>query len=372
LVLGENQLMNTGYVAEMSSEIEDKSWDDFLAQNHFGHHVQTSLWAQVKSELGWEALRIKILNSGEIIAGAQVLIRNLKPFGSIGYVPKGPVFASGCSDQLDRVLQELVNFAESNGLQLLAVQPPDNYPGLDKDFSSLGFSPSWLELAPTATIHLDLNASKKDLLSQMKRQTRQNIRRSAREGIEVREGGPEDMATFYKIHEETSQRQNFSPYPEKYFQKMWDVLAARGNLVNIVADYEGEVVSSLLIVPFGHTVIAKTLGWSGNYPKKRPNDAVFWGAICWAKDRNYRCFDMEGIHRASAMAVLAGSSLPEEHRRSPDFFKLGYGGQVILLPLAYDYVPNSIINRIYRNVFSSDERKESIHSAVDRIRRRIG
>jgi lipid II:glycine glycyltransferase (peptidoglycan interpeptide bridge formation enzyme) len=364
--------MNMSPVADISSDIEDKFWDDFIAQNPSGHHVQTSLWAQVKSELGWKALRIKILKSGEIVAGAQILTRSLKPFGSIGYVPKGPVSAPGYSDQLDIVLQELLNLAGSNGLQLLAVQPPEQYPGLEDCFRSSGFCQSWLELVPTATVHLDLSASKMEILAQMKRQTRQNIRRSEREGMVTREGGLEDMDTFYKIHLQTSQRQKFSPYPEKYFKKMWEVLAGRGNLVNIIAEYEGEAVSSLLIVPFGHTVIAKVLGWSGNCPEKRPNDAVFWGAICWAKDHNYQWFDMEGIHRGCAQAVLAGSSIPEEYRSSPDFFKLGYGGQVILLPLAYDYVPNSILNGIYRIVFRSNERKESIHSAIDRIRRGIG
>jgi len=364
--------MNMGPVIEISNDIEDKSWDDFLAQNPSGHHVQTSLWAQVKSELGWKALRIKLLNSGEITAGAQILIRNMKPLGSIGYVPKGPVCAPGSSAQFDIVVRELLNLARSKGLRLIAAQAPEHYPGLDNHFRSFDFYQSWLELAPTATIHLDLSTSEKEILSQMKRQTRQNIKRSEREGIEIREGGLDDIYAFYEIHQQTSQRQKFSPYPEKYFIKMWDVMAERGNLVNILAEYKGQVVSSLLIVPFGQTVVAKVLGWSGNHPKKRANDAAFWGAICWAKDHNYQYFDMEGIHRKSALAVLEGSSLPEERRKSPDFFKLGYGGQVILMPMAYDYVPNPIINSIYRIVFGSDERKESLHSAIDRIRRRIG
>jgi lipid II:glycine glycyltransferase (peptidoglycan interpeptide bridge formation enzyme) len=356
----------------VSQQADDPEWDAFLASCPTGHHVQTSLWAQVKSELGWEALRIKILRSGEIIAGAQIMVRNLKPFGSIGYVPKGPVFAPGCCDQSGIVLEELLTLVSSNRLQLIAAQPPEQYPELEDQFRLAGFCHSWLELVPTATIQLDLSASKKELLGQMKRQTRQNIKRSEREGIEVRDGRPDDIHTFYKIHQQTSQRQKFSPYPQKYFLKMWDLMAERGNLVNIIAEYEGEVVSSLLIVPFGRTVLAKVLGWSGNYPEKRPNDAVFWGAICWAKDHDYQWFDMEGIHRKGAQAILGGSSLPKEFRNSPDFFKLGFGGNVILLPLAYDYVSNSIINRIYRAVFNSDERKESIHSAIDRIRRRIG
>jgi len=364
--------MNTSLKREISQDSEDPSWDEFLSNNPSGHHVQTSFWAKVKSELGWKALRIKILQSGKITAGAQIMVRGLKPFGGIGYVPKGPVFAPGCQDQFDVVLQELIKLTRSRRLRLVAAQPPDQHPSPEDHFRSMGFSQSWVELVPTATIHLDLRPSEKEILGQMKRQTRQNIQRSERDGIRIREGGPDDIKTFYQIHLLTSQRQKFSPYPEKYFLKMWEVMAARGNLVNIIAEYEGKAVSSLLIVPFGNTVLAKVLGWSGDFPDKRPNDAVFWGAICWAKNHDYSCFDMEGIHRGCAQAVLAGASIPEEYRHSPDFFKLGFGGQVVLFPLAYDFVPNAFANRIYRTVFGSDGRRESVHAAVDRIRRRVG
>jgi lipid II:glycine glycyltransferase (peptidoglycan interpeptide bridge formation enzyme) len=76
--------MNKRPIAEISNDTEDKSCDDFVAQKPSGNHVQTSLWAQVKSELGWKPYRIKILTSGEITAGAQILKRDLKLLGPIG------------------------------------------------------------------------------------------------------------------------------------------------------------------------------------------------------------------------------------------------------------------------------------------------
>ena len=81
---------------------------------------------------------------------------------------------------------------------------------------------------------------------------------------------------------------------------------------------------------------------------------------------------MEGVHRESAEAILAGDSLPEAYRSSPDFFKLGYGGQIKLMPQAFDYVPGKFLPFLYRNIFSSEDRNRSIYSALDRVRRRIG
>lgn len=364
--------MNNNHTIEISKDLEDRDWDNFLRQKSDGHHVQSSLWAQVKSELGWQAVRIKILNSGEITSGAQILMRRLSPFGAIGYVPKGPVTTPGDAAQLALLFQEMLKLAKSHQLRLIAVQPPQMDTGLEEQLNDLGFRNSWLELVPTATIRIDLSVEQTQLLANMKRQTRQNIHRSEREGIRVRQGRSEDMDTFYHIHQKTSLRQNFKPYPQNYFSRMWQVMGGHGNLVNMIAEYEGEAVSSLLIVPFGDSVIAKTLGWSGDHAEKRPNDAVFWGAICWAKDHHYRWFDMEGIHRESAQAILDGASLPEAFRSSPDFFKLGFGGQVLLMPLAYDYVPAPVLNKLYRAIFSSEARKRGIYSSLDRIRRRIG
>lgn len=357
---------------EVSCDLEDKSWDEFLAQTEYGHHVQSSFWARVKATLGWKVQRIKIMEAGQIVAGAQILTRKLSPFISIGYVPKGPVCSLDHQDTFSILLKELVNLSKSERLRLVAVQPPYYYEGIEDHYQSSGFGKSWLELVPTATIHIDLSKDEKEILSQMKRQTRQNINRSIREGIQIREGGPEDIDAFYQIHLKTSLRQKFKPYPKQYFIKMWEVMAKQGNLVNIISEFENEAASALIIVPFGNTVIAKVLGWSGNFPEKRPNDAAFWGAISWAKHHDYRWFDMEGVHRESAEAILSGSSLPDEFRSSPDFFKLGYGGQVKLMPLAYDYIPGKLLPKLYRKIFASEVQNQSFYSALDRIRRSIG
>ena len=235
-----------------------------------------------------------------------------------------------------------------------------------------GFRPSWLELAPTATILLDLTQDTDQILGQMKRQTRQKVRRSEREGMTTREGTEVDLPVFYQLYLATSQRQRFTPYPEEYFSRMWQVFSKQGLISLMIAEYQSAPVSALLLVAFGDTVIPKILGWSGQHAKCRPNDAVFWAAIQWAKTHGYRCFDMEGINREGAELTLSGQSLPEALRHTPDFFKLGYGGSVTLFPQSYYFVPSRLWRWPYHKIFGLEGRSPAIQDALERYRRRFG
>jgi lipid II:glycine glycyltransferase (peptidoglycan interpeptide bridge formation enzyme) len=307
-----------------------------------------------------------------IFAGCQVLIRPLPAFGALGYVTKGPLCAVEDPALTQMVMQALHRVSATHRIQYLVIQPPNNGEALAGQLPGWGFRRSWIELAPTASVLIDLTPGFDSLLAQMKRQTRPNVRRSERAGITVREGTEADLHGFYCLHVATSRRQEFNPYREDYLVHMWRVLHPLGYLQLLMAEYAGEAVSALLIAPFGDTVIAKLLGWSGLHADCRPNDAVFWGSIQWAKAHGYRYFDLEGLDLAAARAVLNGGSLPESRRSSPDFFKLGFGGRVTVYPEAYDHFYNPLLNRLYGKVFSGNVSGAGLYQILDRYRRRFG
>ena len=138
------------------------------------------------------------------------------------------------------------------------------------------------------------------ILSQASRQTRQNIRRGKREGISVRTGNQEDVDLFFELHLATSKRQNFLPYPREYFKEMWKEFSPTGNIQILIAEYQNKPVSGLLIIPFRDTVLAKLLGWSGEFKEFRPNDILFWESICWSQSHGYKFFDFEGVNPEGA------------------------------------------------------------------------
>jgi vancomycin resistance protein VanK len=186
----------------------------------------------------------------------------------------------------------------------------------------------------------------------------------------VREGNAADLDVFYRLHIVTAHRQRFTPYPLKYFRKLWDVFEPHHHIGLFLAEHHGVPISALLIIPFGNTVIAKILGWSGEYSQLKPNDAVFWHAIRWSKLHGFQYFDFEGVELQAAKAILAGGSLPESLQHSPDFLKMGFGGRVVLYPLAYDTVHNRVFRWIYKKASPKVGGRSAPSQLMDRLRKR--
>ncbi len=332
----------------LSTSKSDPQWDAFLKRTGAGHHLQTSLWAQAKAMLKWEAVRIIATTNQRIAGGAQILYRSVIPRVRVAYITKGPVVDRGHPELVKVILQKSIEVCRSLHARVVVVQPPNTDQSLVSLLPELGFDRTSLELAPSASVLIDLSRPIEEILNEMKRQTRQNIRRSEREGIVIREGEEKDIELFYRFHLTTSKRQGFVPYPKEYFTQMWQVFRPSDSIKLFIAEYLNDPVSALLVIPFGDTAVPKIFGWSGRYPEKRPNEAVFWGAMLWAKTHGYGLFDLEGIDRDGASAVLRGDPLPEPLHHSPDFFKIGFGGKIVLYPEAYRKVSGRMLRWICR------------------------
>jgi lipid II:glycine glycyltransferase (peptidoglycan interpeptide bridge formation enzyme) len=365
---GVRAVLNAGYQVRVSDETEDPDWDAFLAHTPGGHHVQTSLWAQVKALLGWRAVRVVVTQGDQIAAGAQMLLRPLSLVGSIGYVPKGPLVASRDPLVARLVIDELEQVARAHRSQYVVVQPPCNAEIIGDQLLRRGFEPSSTQVAPVATVMVDLAQDLDDILAHMKAGTRRNVRLGQRKGITVREGTPHDLPAFHRLLVATGQRQGFSAYPEEYFAEMWRVLGPHGYVRLLLAEYAGEAVSAVLLIPFGDTVIYKKGAWSGQHGNRRPNEALHWTAITWAKAQGYRYYDFEGIDAQAARAIMEGESLPEGLAHTVTRFKLGFGGQVVLCPEPYEFIYNRALRWTYAAVYRKIANWSVMENVLNRLR----
>jgi lipid II:glycine glycyltransferase (peptidoglycan interpeptide bridge formation enzyme) len=176
----------------------------------------------------------------------------------------------------------------------------------------------------------------------MSSKTRYNIRLSGRRSVTVREGDASDIPTYHRILMATGARQGFTPPARQYFERMWDVLARRGQIRLCVADVDGAPVAAQVAVAFGDTVVNKLSVWSGRAGRHRPNEAVQWATIEWAHAQGFRIYDLEGIDLRAACAVVRGEPLPQSTSQSVTSYKLGYGGRVVVMPQAHVWIPNPI------------------------------
>lgn len=346
----------------------DPAWDAFLESVDSGHHVQSGLWSDIKSLNGWKTRRMIASQDGQIVGGAQLLIKQVKFAGSIGYVPKGPVLLNPNDASLaSELVRRIRDLASSERLRVLFVQPPEDG-AFVKQLTDQGFTSCPVETAPTATILIDLTANLDTILARMKKGMRNQIRRSQKRGITVREGTKADLPAFYGLLSATSQRRGFSTFDLEYFQGMWDILAPTDSIKLFVGELDGVAVSAQFGIPFGDTFIAKQIGWSGEHRKLHPNEALDWFTIQWCKDEGFKYYDLEGIERPAAEAIAGGQSLPNEYSASPTAYKMRLGGEVRLYPTAYCFVSNPVLRTIYNRVGAQVANWDIFQKAVGRFR----
>jgi lipid II:glycine glycyltransferase (peptidoglycan interpeptide bridge formation enzyme) len=340
-----------GCQVRVSDKPDDPDWDAFLAKTPGGHYVQSSLWARMKALSGWRATRVVVTRGDDIVGGAQLLTRPLPLVGAAGYVPKGVLVASDDARLSHLVIDAVHQAAAAHRVQYLAMQPPGNGQAFVRELPAWGFRPNPRLGTVTATVRIDLSPEPGDILAQMKKKTRSNIHRGQSQGITAREGVESDLETFYRLLAAASRRKQFPIYSETYYAELWRVLGSRGHLKLFLAEYAGEAVSAMLAIPFGDTMFTHVSAWSGRHRERKPNEALEWAAMMWAKARGYRYYDFEGIDPKAARAVLRGEPVPDSLTQTADRtvtrYKLGFGGQVTLLPGAYEYVYNPFLRWAY-------------------------
>jgi lipid II:glycine glycyltransferase (peptidoglycan interpeptide bridge formation enzyme) len=344
----------------------DIEWDAFLAETPGADIVQTSMWAQLKTTLGWSVVRIVAREAGRIVGGAQMLVRKLGPRLRIGYIARGPTFTSPSPRSVSALTAALQDEARSAGLQCIIVQPASEA-AIAPALCDCGFRPVQLGAVLRATTVIELSKSLDEILIRMKRKTRRNVRQSGHSGLQIRRGSEEDLDAFYELSAATADRKGFMEYPKSYFKDMWKIFGPAGHLQLFIAEKDGRAVSATLRTAFGGSVVCKKRGWSGEFGDLRPNEAVEWAGIQWAKQAGYRYYDFEGIPLSIAESIMRGERHSRDEVQSTASYKLGFGGEVRILPTPLVYIFNPLIRWGHRLVYPAI----ADWSIIDRIANRI-
>ena len=355
--------LNSSYRINVSQSAEDNEWDNFVEFGAKGHFEQTSRWGQVKGEGGWQPLRLMVYEAGEIVAGAQILLRSLPLFGRIGYLPRGPLVLKPDPDLPSLIVHKIKDAAKEWRVRFLLAQAPQGRQDIDEVLAREGFVPDDSGEIVTATMCIDLGQGLETVLSRMTKKFRHHIRFAARNYVAVHDGKEEDIPLFFRMMVETCKRQGVDPNPasESHIRKLWQVFSERGGVKLFLASYKDEVVSGLIGIPFGQVFYAWKMGWTGKFEDSRANHLLHWEAIKWASNAGYRFFDFMAVSRLVAETVIKGGHFYSAAKGS-DLFKLSFGGDPILLPEARTYISNPILKFSYGKVYPR----------IRALRRRIG
>ena len=317
-----------------------EEWDELVISKG-GHLLQSWGWGEFKIRFGWEATRFVAWDEkGKQAKGlAQVLVRNL-PLGKMAYVPKGPVAGPNDAETWKRLLTMLRDFGREQRVAFLKVEPDvEGEHPLAEVLLEEGFRRARRAIQPSTTIAVDLEGDQEEILMRMKSKTRYNIRLAERKGVTVRQGAQEDLPAFYRLLEETRDRDAFAIHEEEYYEEAWRIFAPQGRVKLLLAYYDGELLAGLMVFALGSRAWYLYGASSERHRNLMPNHLLQWRAMCWAKERGCSSYDLWGIPHKAGLgeedmeAVLKRGGLWGVYR-----FKRGFGGRVVRHSPSYDYV----------------------------------
>jgi len=317
-----------------------EAWDALVAWDHRGHLLQTWAWGELKAAFGWVPVRLAVEQGGTLLAGAQVLYRRLGPF-SVAYIPKGPVSVQDDAEVGEALWRAIHSRSRRMGAISLKVEPEcyeEETDRLDRLLAQDRQSrmkrhlhPSRECIQPRRTIIIDLTASEQEILARMKSKWRYNIRLSARKGIVVREGAPNDLGVFYDLMRITGERNGFAIHSQDYYRRALGLFAPSGRAVLFMAYYQDLPLAGLMAYAFNGQSWYMYGASSNEHRELMPNHQLQWRAMQWAKAKGATQYDLWGIPDTapdSATAALTGVQR----------FKEGFGGRVIRYAGAYDHI----------------------------------
>jgi hypothetical protein len=309
----------------------DPAWDEFAARCPGGDLLQTTAWATTKRAIGQETSLLTLRHGPRIVGGGVIIARRFLGGIRVGYVPRGPLFDP---DRVtaDRVIDELIASARAMGVRLLIVQPPLGGEAVDGALALRGFKLGCPPVAPEATIWLDLTRTDDELIAGMSRMRRRNLRKALQSDLAVEQG--DDIEVFQRLHSATAARQGFSPFDVPAIRAQWDTLAPGGLCALFIARHAGKPVAGLFVTSFAGVVTCKLSGWDAADGARSANDALHWAAARWARTAGATTFDLGGFDRRAAALLLANQPLPEGFEKTAGFFKLNFGGSVVVFPQA--------------------------------------
>ncbi len=343
----------TGRYAYVLTTLDEHAaaWDSFVAAHPNGHILQTTPWATLKQQFGWENMRAFLLYEGQLVGGAQVLYRRLPAsLGYLAYVPKGPLVDWHDREQIATMVAALDLAVRQYRAIALTIEPdlPDE-PAWHETLQANGFVPSPLEaVQPRRTLVVDISADEEAISAAMKQKTRYNIHLAARKGVVVRPAAEGDLPAFHALMAATAERDRFGVHAPAYYDTAYRLFTPRGWARLLLAEVEGTPVAAAMVFALPPRAWY-FYGASGNaHREKMAPYLLQWEAIRWAKSLGCTSYDLYGVPDEDEATLEAEFNRRQDGLWGVYRFKRGFGGRLVRSVGAWDRIRSPARYRVYR------------------------
>jgi lipid II:glycine glycyltransferase (peptidoglycan interpeptide bridge formation enzyme) len=299
-------------------------WHDLLKNYPEANFLQSPEWAEVYKRTGDEP----IFHTDEVGSIALCIIKSARR-GRYMEIPGGPLLDWTKHEQAKDFIDGLVTLAREHSCVFIRVRPQIyNTPENLRLFADLGFRPAPMHLHAENTVIIDLTKSEDELLAEMRRQTRYEVRKAEKLEIKVaHENSEKNFDTFYTLQQQTATRQGFVIPSRDFLMAEREAFKDKARLYHA---YNGEDLLAM-----GFVVIS---GEEANYLEAastdKGRDLPGAYALQWQVIRDMKTF---GIKRYNLFGI-APSDQPNHRYAGVTTFKTGFGGELVNYLPAHDIV----------------------------------
>lgn len=313
-----------------TAQITDrKTWESFLKQHSEANFLQSWYWGEFHKALDHKVMRIGFYIDNTL-AGVMLSIVEKAKRGTYLTVPAGPIIDWKNKTLIKSFHDEVLKIAKENDCSFIRVRPQlisDDFS--KKIFTSLGFRTAPMHLHAELTNQLDITKSEDELLTQMRKATRYEIKKAIKIGVRVEKStSTSDIKKFYDLQIETSKRQGFVPFSFKFLDQQFQIFYKADSAILYSSYFEKKLLAQAFIIFYGDEAVY-------HYGASTPDGRVYpgayliqWQAILEAKKRGISKYNFWGVapvgHRFANLSV----------------FKKGFGGEDFEYLHAQDLVVN--------------------------------
>lgn len=320
-------------MANSTLEITDKKlWEDFLNLHPEANFLQSWYWGEFHKALNHKIQRTGFYKNNKLVGVMLTVVENAKR-GWYLTVPGGPIIDWKDNSQTDTFVQEVKRIVKQEACVFIRVRPQLQSNDFSKSlFKKLGFINAPMHLHAELTSQLDITPTEEQLIANMRKATRYEIKKAQNLGIKIEtSNNAKTIKKFYDLQLQTAKRQKFIPFSYKFLYEQFKVFGESGNAILYSAKLKGKLLAQAFIIFYG-TETAYHYGASTDLGRKYPGAYLIqWEAIKEAKKRGLKRYNFWGVapennkdHR------FAGLSL----------FKRGFGGEDFEYLHAQDLIIN--------------------------------
>ena len=364
---------------------------EHLRSQRSASFLQTPAWGEVKSE--WRRESIGWFHHNELVGSGLVLYRQLpKVKRYLAYLPEGPVI-DWSSEDLAAWLAPLARHLRRSGAFGVRMGPPVVISRWSAEAVKAGIADEtvdrladvpptersqdgarvvsqlqelgWRQQAaeggftagqPRFNFQLPLREvdgrsageprTEDDVLAGMNQLWRRNIKKAAKEGVEVThgavapDGSSGDLKAFHDLYVHTAERDHFTPRPLSYFETMFRVLLAEepDRIRLYLARHQGDLVAATIWIRVGaHTWYS--YGASSTEKREvRGSNAIQWRMMKDALAVGADVYDLRGI---------TDTLDPDDPHAGLVQFKVGTGGEAVEYAGEWDLPLNGPIYKAF-------------------------